>query len=93
MKENMTAAEKLQYLYSGDEVDIRDSEGILLMNSGMNYKETGTGFLKENKALTELINNIYDNQIFQKLAQKTHTAEEMVLNTVDFNNRINTILV
>ena len=89
MKENMTAAEKLQYLYSGDEVDIRDSEGILLMNSGMNYKETGTGFLKENKALTELMNNIYDNQIFQKLAQKTHTAEEMVLNTIDFNNRIN----
>ena len=37
----MSPAEKLQYLYSGEEVDIRDPEGIVLLNSGMNYKEIG----------------------------------------------------
>lgn len=85
----MSPAEKLQYLYSGEEIDIRDSEGIVLLNSGMNYKEIGKEVNKiENKNLSILLKNMYDAEIFQKLAKKTTSAEEMVLNAIDFNNRI-----
>ena len=86
---NMTAVEKLQYLYSEDEIDLKDSEGILLMNSGMNYKEIGKEVTKiENKNLTKLIENLYDSGIFQSLAQKTTSPEEMVIRAIDFNNKI-----
>ena len=86
---SMTAAEKLQYLYSGDEIDIKDPEGIVLLNSGMNYKEAGKEIGKiENKNLSILLKNMYDAEIFQKLAKKTTSAEEMILNAIDFNNRI-----
>ena len=85
----MSPAEKLQYLYSGDEIDIRDPEGILLLNSGMNYKELGKEVSKiENKNLSILLKNIYDAGVFQSLAKKTTTAEEMVIKAIDFNNRI-----
>ena len=87
---NMTAVEKLQYLYSEDEIDLKDSEGILLLNSGMNYKEAGKEVKKiENKKLTKLVENLYDSGIFQSLAQKTTTPEEMVIKAIDFNNKIN----
>ena len=86
---NMTAVEKLQYLYSEDEIDLKDSEGILLLNSGMNYKEIGKEVKKiENKNLTKLIENLYDSGIFQTLAQKTTSPEEMVIRAIDFNNKI-----
>ena len=86
---NMTAVEKLQYLYSEDEIDLKDSEGILLLNSGMNYKEIGKEVKKiENKNLTKLVENLYDSGIFQTLAQKTTSPEEMVIRAIDFNNRI-----
>lgn len=86
---NMTAVEKLQYLYSEDEIDLKDPEGILLMNSGMNYKEIGKEVKKiENENLTKLIENLYDSGIFQTLAQKTTSPEEMVIRAIDFNNKI-----
>ena len=86
---NMTAVEKLQYLYSEDEIDLKDPEGILLLNSGMNYKEIGKEVKKiENKNLTKLIENLYDSGIFQNLAQKTTSPEEMVIKAIDFNNKI-----
>ena len=86
---NMTAIEKLQYLYSEDEIDLKDPEGILLLNSGMNYKEIGKEVSKiENKNLTKLMENLYDAGIFQSLAKKTNTPEEMVIKAIDFNNRI-----
>ena len=85
----MSPAEKLQYLYSGDEVDLKDPEGIVLLNSGMNYKELGKEVGKiENKNLSILLKNMYDAEIFQSLAKKTNTAEEMVIKAIDFNNRI-----
>jgi hypothetical protein len=86
---NMTDVEKLQYLYSEDEIDLKDPEGILLLNSGMNYKEVGKEVKKiENKNLTKLIENLYDSGIFQTLAQKTTSPEEMVIRAIDFNNKI-----
>ena len=86
---NMTDVEKLQYLYSEDEIDLKDPEGILLLNSGMNYKEVGKEVKKiENKNLTKLVENLYDSGIFQTLAQKTTSPEEMVIRAIDFNNKI-----
>lgn len=84
---NETAAEKLAYVYSGKHIDIRDSGGILLMNSGMNFR-TNKLTKTENKDFTDVVEDIYNRGVFEAIANKSNTAKQMTLNAIDYNNKI-----
>ena len=85
---DMTSAEKLAYIYSGQTIDTRDSSGILLLNSGMNFR-TNKPVKRENKELTKLIDDMFHRNVFQDIAKKTNKPEEMIIKAVDYNGRVN----
>ncbi len=83
-----SAAEKLMYVYSGNDIDIKDPNGYYLMNSGYSFKGQGGLGRTESKALTKLMDDLFQRGTFQELAQVTTTPSEIMQRAVDLNGKL-----
>ena len=82
--DNETPQERLAYVYSGKNIDIKDPSGILLLNSGSNFKTNKLNKI-ENKEFTKMVEDIYNRDVFKDIAQKTQGKTPFV----NFNGQIN----
>ena len=88
-KEERTAAEKLAYVYSGREIDLRDPNGFYLMNSGLKIKTQGGLGRIESKAFTALMDDLFQQKTFEQLAQAITTPEAIMNRAIDLNEKLN----
>ena len=80
--------EWIQNVYSGTEIDIKDTSGIYLMNSG--YNLTSPHVVQTvDPGLTKIISNMKELGVFEQLASKTTSSEEIMWRAVDLNGKIN----
>ena len=85
---NESSAEKLAYVYSGNDIDIKDPNGYFLMNSGYRMKGKGGLGRIESKEVTQLMDDLFQRGTFLELAQHTTTASDMMNRAVDLNGKL-----
>lgn len=85
---NESSAEKLLYVYSGDEIDIKDPNGYYLMNSGYKIKGASGVGRTESKAVTQLLEDIFHKGTFQELSQSTTSPSQIMQRAVDLNGKL-----
>ncbi len=80
--------ELLAEIYKPQNFDINNPQGIVILNSGDNYKKTAVTH-QEPKKLTELLKRMHEQKVFDTINQKTTSAKQMVDKAVDLNGKIN----
>ena len=87
--EKKSAKEILAEIYSGQQIDLYDPNGFYLLNSGYRIGSQGGLGRIENPAFTGLLEDLFQREVFQQLAQSRTTATEIMDRAVDLNGRIN----
>ncbi len=87
--EKKSAKEILAEIYSGQQIDLYDPNGFYLLNSGYRIGSQGGLSRIENPAFTGLLEDLFQREVFQQLAQSRTTATEIMDRAVDLNGRIN----
>jgi hypothetical protein len=68
-------------------IDINDPNGWVIYGDKFKYKEHGSP-RTEPTELTALLNRLTEQNVFQQLEQKVTSPEEMIMRTIDLNNKI-----
>lgn len=87
-KDYRSIKEVLADIYKPQNFDINDPQGIVILNSGDNYKKTAITH-KEPEKLTELLKRLHEQEVFDTINQKITSAKQMVDRAVDLNGKIN----
>ena len=68
-------------------IDINDPNGWVIYGDKFKYKEHGSP-RTEPTELTALLNRLTEQNVFQQLEQKVTSPEEMIIRTIDLNDKI-----